>query len=77
MTKEPQKFETAIKRLEEIVESLDSKDIELDNALKLFEEGVSLVRFCSNKLDETKKKIEILTKKDGKIVAESFDEKQM
>ncbi len=74
MSKEIQKFEDAIKRLEEIVELLDNKDVELENALKLFEEGVRLVKFCSGKLDETKKKIEILVKKEDKLVAKPFVE---
>ena len=40
--------------------------------MKLFEEGISLVNQCSLKLDETKKKIEILVNKDGKIEKENF-----
>lgn len=74
MPRETQKFEDALKRLEEIVEALENKDVELDKALGLFEEGVGLVKFCTAKLDETKKKIEILVKKDGKIVPEPFEE---
>lgn len=75
MTKNAQSFESAIKRLEEIVELLDNKDVQLEEALKIFEEGVKLVKFCSAKLDETKKKIEILVKKDGKMEPQPFEMK--
>ncbi len=67
------KFETAIKRLEEIVEKMESGQMELEESLSLFEEGIKLVRFCSAKLEEAKKKVEILVKKDGKLVPEPFE----
>ena len=44
-------FETALARLEEIVRALESGNADLDNSLQMFEEGVSLVKFCSDKLD--------------------------
>ena len=67
------KFETAIGRLEEIVDKMESGKMELEESLALFEEGIKLVRLCSAKLEEAKKKVEILMKKDGKIVAEPFE----
>ncbi len=67
-----QKFESALKRLEEIVATMESGDLELDKSLALFEEGVKLVRFCSGKLDEAKKIVEILVDKKGTMVAEPF-----
>lgn len=71
-TKPPVKFEEALKRLEEIVEQME-QDVDLEKSLVLFEEGVKLVRFCSSKLEEAKKKVEILVKKGDKIAAEPFD----
>jgi len=66
-------FEEAMSRLESIVAELESGDIPLDKALKKFEEGIELSRFCSKLLDETEKKIEILTRTpDGGIEAEPF-----
>lgn len=65
-------FETSLKRLESIVEEMENSQLDIDKAMKLFEEGVSLVNDCSLKLDETKKKIEILIKKNGKIEKEKF-----
>ena len=54
-------FETAIARLEEIVRSLESGNTPLDISLSLFEEGVSLVKYCNQKLDTAEQKVKILT----------------
>lgn len=54
-------FEQALARLEEIVTALDSGSAPLDDSLALFEEGASLVRLCSNKLDNAKQRIKVLT----------------
>ncbi|MDD4658287.1 MAG: exodeoxyribonuclease VII small subunit [Eubacteriales bacterium] len=54
------KFEAALARLEEIVASLESGDADLDQALKLFEEGISLVRICDKQLKEAEQKLEQL-----------------
>ena len=56
------KFEDGLKRLEEIVAKLESGNLPLDNSLKLFEEGVKLVRFCNERLAEAQQKVELLTK---------------
>lgn len=55
-------FEESMKQLEKIVEDLESGDLTLDKALKKFEEGVKLSKFCSDKLEETEKKITVLLK---------------
>lgn len=68
-----QTFESAMKRLESIVQELESGDLSLDEALKKFQDGVKLSKFCSNKLDETEKKVSILLKdEEGNIQAEPF-----
>jgi len=62
-----------MKRLESIVHELESGDLTLDEALKKFQEGVKLSKLCSNKLDETEKKVSILLKDDeGNVQAEPF-----
>jgi len=69
-----QSFESAMKRLEQIVEELESGDLSLENALKKFEEGVQLSKFCTNKLDETEKKVQVLLKtKEGVLAEQPFD----
>uniref|UniRef100_A0A831TZE3 Exodeoxyribonuclease 7 small subunit n=1 Tax=Geobacter metallireducens TaxID=28232 RepID=A0A831TZE3_GEOME len=68
-----EKFETALKKLEEVVNRLESGDLSLDDSLKAFEEGVKMAAFCAKKLDEAEKKVEILLKKkDGSFVKEPF-----
>ena len=68
-----QTFEGAMKRLESIVRELESGDLSLDEALKKFQDGVKLSKFCSNKLDETEKKVSILLKdEEGSVQAEPF-----
>ena len=68
-------FENAMKRLEGIVQALESGDLGLDEALKKFQEGIKLSQFCSNKLDETEKKVSILLKdEEGNIREEPFQD---
>ena len=55
-------FENALKRLEQIVQRLESGDLSLDESLKLFEEGVELSRLCTKKLSEAETKVEKLVK---------------
>jgi exodeoxyribonuclease VII small subunit len=67
-------FDSGLKRLEGIVEKLDGGELTLEESLKVFEEGIGLVRLLAKKLDEAEKKIEILTEgEDGSIVTEDFD----
>jgi len=67
------KFEEAISRLEKIVQQLEEGEKSLEDSLKLFEEGIKLSKFCSAKLEEAKKKIEVLTKSEkSDLVAKPF-----
>ena len=65
-SKEPP-FEINLKRLEEIVEQLENREAPLEESLALFEEGIGLARLCQGKLEETKKKVEILIKETGEL----------
>jgi exodeoxyribonuclease VII small subunit len=66
-------FEQSMKRLEEIVQELESGDLPLEKAIKKFEEGIQLSKFCSKKLDETEKKITILMEEsEGNITEQPF-----
>jgi exodeoxyribonuclease VII small subunit len=67
-------FEKTLARLEEVVRRLESPQLSLDDAMKLFEEGVELSRECQKQLEEAEGRVEILVKKaDGKMTAESFE----
>ena len=68
-------FEKAIERLESIVEMMESGDTDLDEMVKLFEEGRKLVGVCNEKLAGIERKVEMLTKGEGgQIEAKPFDE---
>lgn len=68
------KFEEAMKRLEEIVQRLEGDDLPLEDALKDFEEGMKLVKFCSKKLEEAEKKVTLLVQEsEGKHTQVPFD----
>jgi exodeoxyribonuclease VII small subunit len=68
------KFEEAVSKLERIVERLEQGEIPLEESLKLFEEGIRLSRFCSQKLDEAEKRVEILLKdEEGRVKTEGFE----
>lgn len=67
------KFEQALARLEEIVRALDSGAAPLDESLALFEEGVRLVKLCSEKLDGAEQKVKILVRgEDGNMTEQNF-----
>ncbi|MGD0675981.1 MAG: exodeoxyribonuclease VII small subunit [Polyangiaceae bacterium] len=57
---EPVAFEAAIKRLNEIVQSLERGDLPLEESLRLFEEGVRLSRASQRRLDAAEKRVEQL-----------------
>lgn len=77
--KEKQNLEEDIKRLQKIVEELDSGKLTLGESLKKYEEGIKLARSCSEVLNEASRKVELLIKKEGKFTLEKFsdtDEKE-
>ena len=60
-----QTFEKAMERLEEISQILQENNVTLDESLKLYAEGVKLLKFCNSKLEQAKIKIKDI---DGNIV---------
>ena len=54
------KFEEALQRLEEIVAALEGGDLDLEESLAMFEEGIKLSRWCTAKLNEAEQRIEML-----------------
>lgn len=53
-------FEQAMGRLEEIVNQLEQGDCDLDESLKLFEEGAGLAGLCNELLDKAEQKVNLL-----------------
>lgn len=71
-----QSFEDSIKQLESIVHKLEAGNVPLEESLKLFEEGMRLIRYCQHKLDEVEKKVELLVKNEkGEFETKPFDPK--
>ena len=60
MAVKKQSFEQAMGRLEEIVKLLERGECDLDESLKLFEEGAKLTRFCNDMLDKAEQKVMLL-----------------
>lgn len=57
-------FEQALERLEQIVSDMETGNTDLDALIGGFEEGQKLIRYCSGKLNEVERRIEILVKGD-------------
>lgn len=73
MSKTNKTFEESMRRLEEIVRSMEKGDVALDESLKLFQEGTELVRSCGKLLDEAQMQVKlVITAQDGSPVLEEF-----
>ncbi len=66
-------FEQSIKRLDEIVKSLEKGDVSLSDSMSLFEEGTALIKSCGEMLDIAEQKVVMLKKgADGEPVELPF-----
>ena len=75
MEQPSQTFETAIGRLEQIVQQMERGDAPLEEALRLFEEGAGLLRTCTKLLDDAELKVmRVMKGADGQPVTEEFSE---
>ena len=67
--KKTESFEEKLKHLEEIVRKLEEPSTPLETSLKIFADGVGLVRECSELLDQATQQVKILTRNaDGEVV---------
>ena len=71
MTKE--NFEDSMKKLETIVTELENGNLNLDESVKKFEEGMKIAKQCNNILEDAEKKITILLEEDGELKEEKFE----
>jgi exodeoxyribonuclease VII small subunit len=68
-------LESSLKRLEEIVETLERGDASLDDAVIMYEEGVQISKSCAEKLKAAELKIKKLSKEiDGQFTLNESDE---
>ena len=66
LTMEQYTLDTAMLRLKEITETLENNECDLDLSMKLYEEGVRLISFCSQTLNDCKQRIaELSTLENG------------
>ncbi len=66
-------FEAALERLEALVGRLEGGDLELEEALAAFEEGVRLTRQCATRLEDAERRIEELVERGGEWFKRSFE----
>ena len=73
---EPATFEGSVKRLEQIVERIESGELSLEDSLSLFEEGVKLVRASQQQLDNAERRVEQLLSidEDGNPVVSELEQ---
>ena len=65
-------FEELITKLEDITNKLESDKLNLDDSVKLFEQGMEISKRCNKKLEDAEKRITILLKSDEGIKEEDF-----
>ncbi len=74
MAKKMMPFETAMERLEEILYALENGGESLDASLKLYEEGIELIRSCTARLEQAEQKVKVLQiQADGQAVLTELD----
>ena len=66
-------FEESMKKLESIVAELENGNLNLDESVKKFEDGMKIAKQCNTILESAEKKITILLEKDGELKEENFD----
>jgi exodeoxyribonuclease VII small subunit len=66
-------FEKALARVEAIVREMDGGSLALDDMIARFEEGQSLIAFCSRKLNEVERRIEKLVKRGDRLETAPLD----
>jgi exodeoxyribonuclease VII small subunit len=72
--REPLNFAEQLERLEEIVRQLEGQDVDLDDALKLFEEGVERLREARERLTAAEAQVkQVLADQAGRLKVEDFD----
>jgi len=72
--KEIKDFETAVNRLEEITEQLESGEVTLEESMTLYTEGMEIAALCNKTLAEAEKKIKVIKEQNLELIEESFEE---
>jgi len=65
-------FESCLDELEKVVKELEAGDLPLEKSLELFERGMGLSESCRKQLEAAETRVEMLVRKEGKLIAEPF-----
>ena len=64
-------FEAALERLEAIVQKLESGEVDLEESIRIYEQGVKIKAFCERKLNEAQERVDkIVLSPDGSVKIE-------
>ena len=73
MKKEDLSFEELVTKLEDVTNKLEKDNLNLDESIKLFEEGMEISKKCNKRLEEAEKKITILLQDGEDVNEENFN----
>lgn len=65
-------FEKNMENLEKIVQELENGDLNLDDSIKKFEEGMKISKECNKILEDAEKKITVLINNNNNIIEENL-----
>ena len=65
-------FEQQLKNLEELVATLESGDLSLEDSMKSFEQGIKVARECQQALKKAEQKVEILNRQGNELVSDHY-----
>lgn len=71
---ESKNFETLMSELEEIVQELEKGDLNLDDSVAKFEEGMKISKECNKIIESSEKRISILLENNGELLEEKFED---
>ena len=66
------KFEKALKRLEDILQEIETKDLDVEKLINLFEEGNKIANKCQKDLTKAQSKMKIIMKKNDEILSKDI-----
>ncbi|OGT31847.1 MAG: exodeoxyribonuclease VII small subunit [Gammaproteobacteria bacterium RIFCSPHIGHO2_12_FULL_35_23] len=69
-------LEKSLQMLEQLVEKMEQGNLDLESSMKLFEQGVSLVKQCQTTLAQAEQKVQILTESNGEKSLCDFKEEE-
>ena len=69
-------FESALARLEELTEQLESGELQLEESITLYSEGLEIAKFCNEKLAEAEKKIKVIASDNNGVSEQEFNEEE-